>query len=130
MYIHIFCTVGIHKMCHSITIECVLLNVYYSICADGLFLILCKYCNMPNHSRITCRRFNIKILVMLVGGEFQIMNFYGPQSHHYNCFPQGLMYMYLDIQCICLCHTDVSVVYIVKEVASFQGAWSINKCGT
>ena len=94
MYIHVHVYTCIFTFfVQSIFIECVTpLLVYCIICAADLFLILCKYCNMPEHSRITCRRFSIKILMMLVeGGEFQIMNFYAPQGHPYNCFPQGLM---------------------------------------
>ena len=81
MHIHVY--IHVHTciftfFVQSVFIKCatpLLLNVYCIICAAGLFLILCKYCNMPEHSRITCRRFSIKILVMLVeGGEFQVMN--------------------------------------------------------
>ena len=52
-----------------------------------------------------------------------------PWGHLY---PWGLMYIYMYIF-IFLCHiaTGVCVVYIhvVKEVASFQGGWSINGHG-
>ena len=36
--------------------------------------------------------------------------------------------------CVCVCVfvslAQACVVYVVKEVASFQGAWSTNGCGT
>ena len=40
----------------------------------------------------------------------------------YDCFPQGLYNMHVTYA-LCICT-------VIKEVASFQGAWSINGCGT
>ena len=49
--------------------------------------------------------------------------FYGSQGHPYDCFPRGLIYMYLYV---CVCHICVCVVHLVKESVSFLGVWTIN----
>ena len=35
-----------------------------------------------------------------------------------------------EVSCIYSCVTYACIVYVVKEVVSFQGAWSINGHGT
>ena len=48
--------------------------------------------------------------------------FYSPQGHPYNCFPRGLMYIYIYIQMYMFVSLmQICVVYVVKEVASFWG---------
>ena len=45
---------------------------------------------------------------------------------HVLLWPTGLS-LWLISTNICLCH--VCIVYVVMEVVSFWGAWSINECG-
>ena len=46
------------------------------------------------------------------------------QGHPYDCFPTGLNYIYILMSLARVC-----IVYVVKEVVSFQGARSINGRG-
>ena len=59
---------------------------------------------------------------MLFNNYYKLKFFYGQQGHLYDCFPHSLMYN-INI----LCH--ICIAYIVKEVESFQGAWSNNGHG-
>ena len=47
-----------------------------------------------------------------------------PQGHPYDCFPVGSIYVYILVSHM---QVHVCVVHVVKEVASFHWAWSINE---
>ena len=59
-------------------------------------------------------------LIMNIVLQLAFFLFYGPHSHPYNCFPQGLMYVYNIYIYVCVTYASMRLC-IVKEVVSSRG---------